>query len=136
MILDSHTLQPGQAIGYTVVIRVNALEMSQICTEQTSTGMYDGSLISPDPSASCANIVSSVSSLLTASNEESPIFVASRVNGDVQGVTDTITSTPQINLKMRTMILFTIGCGLLLGAIAVEESRLHTKSQRTMRGDV
>ncbi len=135
MILDSHSLQPGQAIGYTVAVRVNALEMSQICTEQTSMGMYDGLLIAPDPSASCANIISSVSNLLTVSNEESPIFVASRANGDVQGVTDTTTSTPQINLKMRTMILFTIGCGLLLGAIAVEESRLHTKTHRMMRED-
>lgn len=128
MAFDSTILYPGQAIGYTAVVRVNTLDMSQICTEQTSTGLYSGSLISPDPSATCANIVSSAGNLTTTSDERSPVFVASRASGDVQGITSTVINAYPIDLKTRTMLIFTIGCGLLLAAVAVEESRLHTRT--------
>lgn len=134
MIFDSHILQPGQAIGYTAVVRVNTLEMSQICTEQTSTGIYGTSLISPDPSASCTNIVSAANNLLSKArvDEKPPILVAAGTSGDVQGISDSFTST-QSNLKTRTMILFSIGCGLLLAAVAVEESRLLIRAHEEQR---
>ncbi|MEI6326968.1 MAG: hypothetical protein WCO78_02505 [Candidatus Roizmanbacteria bacterium] len=129
--IDSHVLSPGRAIGYTAVVRADTLEMNQICTEQKSTGIYEGSLVSPDPSASCTNIISSTGDKSTFSANGQRILVAKRNIGEVQGVSDTITSLPQIDVKTRAIVLFTIGCGLLLAAVAVEESRIHTRIHRS-----
>ncbi len=132
-IFDSDLLEPGQAIGYTAVVRVRASEMNQICTEQISTGVYKGTSVSPDPSATCANIISSTEHppILSAQDKQ-PILVASRDASDVQGATDTVGSKSSTNMSLRTIIIFTLALGLLISAVAIEESRLHLQKSEVL----